>query len=664
MQATPASPRYRLWVTLILLAVFAIYAPSLGNQFALDDGIVARATLPGGATNQMTATFRPLTDYFTNGYWIGNGGELSRLYRPVTILSYAATNALTGGVQADPEWEAFPHHLINVLLHVFATWLALRMLMPIVTQYWTAVLGAAVFGLHAIHSEVVAGIVGRAELLGFCFGASALLLFLRGRNGAGAARIAGLAGSGLLLFLAFGSKENAIAWAAFLPVYALVHDRIRNNAGNPLRTCLQVTLVALVPLVLFLALRHLALSEVPSPFPVHRLANPLYDAPLATRWITGISIWGFGLYKCLLPLGLVSDYGPCTFDILDSLLAPAFVASAAALLGLLGCGIASLRRQPLLFLAAACFLGFSFSTSNLPLAIGTVFGERLYFTPSFGIAILACWIAGLVSRPALILIPTIGWLLMCSVVIVDRNSAWHDETSRFVQDAQRNPRCLRLTEAYAGHLDRRNRVVDAENLWRRALELDPEFVDALSSLGGFLARAGRYNDAEQMFLRALRAPPGAKPLRHITHYNLALLYNLLKQAEKSQQHLRLAWRENSAFQFLHEPLLTRTQAQLPPDEVEKILATGQQRVPNHPTWPLQHAYLAIARDDIEAGLGHLRRALALRPTHDQTRWVLAATLLQSGDTEAARPLLDALRQDKSASQEIRKMAREALRQIK
>ncbi|MEE2888468.1 MAG: tetratricopeptide repeat protein, partial [Planctomycetota bacterium] len=59
-----------------------------------------------------------------------------------------------------------------------------------------------------------------------------------------------------------------------------------------------------------------------------------------------------------------------------------------------------------------------------------------------------------------------------------------------------------------------------------------------------------------------------------------------------------------------------------------------------------------------------RRALALRPTHDQTRWVLAATLLQSGDAKAARPILDALRKDKSASQEIRQMAREALRQIK
>ena len=153
-------------------------------------------------------------------------------------------------------------------------------------------------------------------------------------------------------------------------------------------------------------------------------------------------------------------------------------------------------------------------------------------------------------------------------------------------------------------------------------------------------------------------------MKHITLYNLALLYGLRKQPEKSLQHLRLAWREDSAYRFLHEPLLTRTQAQLPPDEVEKIITTGQQRSPDHPTWPLQHAYLAIARDDIESGLAHLRRALARRPTHDQTRWVLAATLLQSGDAEAAGPMLVALSKDQSASLEIREMARAALKQIK
>ena len=44
--------------------------------------------------------------------------------------------------------------------------------------------------------------------------------------------------------------------------------------------------------------------------------------------------------------------------------------------------------------------------------------------------------------------------------------------------------------------------------------------------------------------------------------------------------------------------------------------------------------------------------------------LLAATLLQSGDAEAAGPMLVALSKDQSASLEIREMARAALKQIK
>ena len=74
-----------------------------------------------------------------------------------------------------------------------------------------------------------------------------------------------------------------------------------------------------------------------------------------------------------------------------------FLQSCAVLTALFVCGIALVRRHPLVFLAMACFLGFSFATSNVLFAIGTIFGERLYFTPSLGLGIFAAWIAMVVS---------------------------------------------------------------------------------------------------------------------------------------------------------------------------------------------------------------------------------------------------------------------------
>lgn len=650
-----------VWVALLLLVVGAVYAPSLGNQFALDDGIVVRASLPSGAPNRMTSILRPIADYFSNGYWIGNDGELSPLFRPVTVWSYAITNSFTGGVRADPEWEALPHHLINVLLQVLATFLVLRMLAALVQRGWHALVGAAVFGLHAIHSEVVAGIVGRAELLGFCFGALSLLLFIHGRDRAGGVRVGLFIGSAGSLFLAFCSKESAVAWVPFLWVYGVIHHRIRHHPGGVLRTGMQVGALALIPLLTFLFLRHAALVDVPSPFPVDYLANPLHGAPLVTRWLTAISIWGVGLLKCVLPLNLVSDYGPVTFTLLRSPLELSFLLASVALVGFLAVGIQKLRTQPLIFLAAACFLGFSFLTSNLPFAIGTVFGERLYFTPSLGIALLVSWTASRVTRPWMVLVPVAAWLCMSCLVILDRNGAWFDETSLYVSDAQRNPRCLRLLEAYAGHLERLNRHERSEQVFREALDLQPDYLDALSGYGGFLARKNRFAEAEKIFLRALDAPQGLNRLRHITHYNLALLYLNLERPEQVRNHLRMAWRLDSAFATLHEPLLMQIHGQLPLDEVEKIVEKGEKRWPDHPTWPLQRAYLSLAYKDTESAIRSLRRARKLRPTHALTRWVLAATLLKSGDKAAAKPILEALRRDKSAPLDLRKRARTALR---
>jgi hypothetical protein len=63
--------------------------------------------------------------------------------------------------------------LINVLLHAWSVLLAFSLIARLTSRFYPALLGAAVFSLHALHSETVAGIVGRAELFGFCFRAQA-----------------------------------------------------------------------------------------------------------------------------------------------------------------------------------------------------------------------------------------------------------------------------------------------------------------------------------------------------------------------------------------------------------------------------------------------------------------------------------------------------------
>ena len=112
------------------------------------------------------------------------------------------------------------------------------------------------------------------------------------------------------------------------------------------------------------------------------------------RVLTGIKVWGYGLWLCVVPHKLSCIYSPHVFSIVSSPIDVGFLASAVAILGLMYLGLRKGRQEPLFFVAMTCFLGFGFLTSNVPMAIGTIFGERLYYTPSLGLCVLMAWCVG------------------------------------------------------------------------------------------------------------------------------------------------------------------------------------------------------------------------------------------------------------------------------
>ncbi|MEE9127926.1 MAG: glycosyltransferase family 39 protein, partial [Planctomycetota bacterium] len=282
---TEALPRPRRWLQplLVLLPPLLVYISSLDNGFVFDDrGSVQSRDPDRGVEQEMVATLRPLPEYFTSHYLRG-AAPTSRGYRPITVLSYALTYRFLSKPLLPENWprsrdgldpqeqdrldrlEGMPHHAINILLQLLNTWLVFLILRRFCPG-WPAVLGALVFGVHAIHTEVVANIVGRGELLGFGFGAAALLLYLRGMD---KRRVLNFSLAGLLLGLAFFSKESALAWLVFLPVV-----RVAQHRPGPQRDILHALLLGLVPVVLFLWLRAIALENLLD-YQTSFLTNPI-----------------------------------------------------------------------------------------------------------------------------------------------------------------------------------------------------------------------------------------------------------------------------------------------------------------------------------------------------------------------------------------------------
>lgn len=166
----PASPRGRLsWWMLALVALLAaiVYANSLKNNFAFDDvGIVEN--------NPHVVDLQWTTIWHSN-YWPKvEGVQPDALYRPLTLWTYLANQAIAPGV-------AWTFHLVNVLLHCLVTVLMMMLTWRILGDRLVAIIAGVLFAAHPLHTEVVANVVGRAELLAASWSLLMLLIFLPSR---------------------------------------------------------------------------------------------------------------------------------------------------------------------------------------------------------------------------------------------------------------------------------------------------------------------------------------------------------------------------------------------------------------------------------------------------------------------------------------------------
>lgn len=142
---------------LIGLLTFFIYFNTIGNDYNLDDELVTR-------NHPLTSQgIKSIGQIFTSPYYSDDMGY-SYGYRPIVHLSFALEHDIFGE-------KASMSHLINVLLYIACVLLFLHLLLKWVGERnkWVAIISVLFFALHPIHTEVVASIKNRDELLAFLF---------------------------------------------------------------------------------------------------------------------------------------------------------------------------------------------------------------------------------------------------------------------------------------------------------------------------------------------------------------------------------------------------------------------------------------------------------------------------------------------------------------
>ncbi|MCB9871719.1 MAG: tetratricopeptide repeat protein [Planctomycetes bacterium] len=649
---------------ILLLLTCALFVPSLANGFAMDDVPLAQSVDVGGGPDPVIAELHPPWWFFGQRYWASVDNN-STLYRPVTVASYALTyHAVCRWLPAS--WEALPHHLINILLHAACVWLVFRMVRDLGGAPAGALAAAAVFACHAVHSEVVAGIVGRAELFAFGFGLAATLSFVARRRVSAA----------VLFWLAFCSKESALAWVGFLPCYLLVRD-LRSGPGEPWSARGRALLWVLGSGLLgFFVLRQVAVDGLIGALPAYE-QNPLAHVSAGVRILSAVRILGYGLWLCAAPFELYGIYGPGVFPRVEHASDPGFLAAASVLGAVLAVGLATLRRTPLLFLAAATFLGFSFITSNIPFAIGTVFGERLLYMPSLAVSLL---VLSLVERVAgrlrvAVLLALSLWCAACAVVILQRNPAWRDNTSLFLGDADRLPESAEL-QAKAGYVWMAREPERALRYFHRSVSRDPELAASWASIARIHEQRGELAEAEKFYRRALAsryvAASGAEArtvddlLGVLRRQNkAAAMYALAQEVlRRSPEHfgarlVRIDFGAGKETPEQHYAAITEG-LRHHPRSVELLLREAMHRYDHHPD-------SAEENRDIAARLRFALQNLTPRQRDDsqgvRARLYLGDLLARAGDSAHALEMFRGVLQVEGLSPEVRTQIEAQMRKL-
>ncbi|MBL0018355.1 MAG: hypothetical protein IPP17_18420 [Bacteroidetes bacterium] len=430
---------------IIFLIAFVLYGNTVMFDYALDDSIVitSNSYTKEGNFGKIFST-DAFEGFFGGKRDLVEGGR----YRPLSIATFAV------------EWSISPNnpsfsHFNNVVLYAICGMLLfvfLRMVFPEkdASKWWMGVpfLLTLLYLVHPIHTEVVANIKGRDELMALLFLLAGMIAALKYMD---ANRPLWLLAAFVSFFLGLMSKETPLPFVVILPITILFFRKAKAS---------KVALASL-PFLLatgaYLAIRFRVLgTDVGGKGSGTEILNdPFLFATSAQRTATVLETWGMYLVKLIAPIQFSHDYYFNQIP-LTTFKDPIVLAAMAANIGLLGLGIwLAVKRNPIGFGILFYFISFSI-TSNLVVSIGTTMGERFVFVPSLGFVIALLFALKALAKSMKWSDKTLFYGLMIVIVVpfslrtIVRNQAWKDNFTLFTTDAKTSPNSAKVRTAAGG----------------------------------------------------------------------------------------------------------------------------------------------------------------------------------------------------------------------
>lgn len=457
-------PKWVMGPWIILLLAMALYANTIMNGFALDDGLVLNEN---AYVRKGVAGIPEILAHDSFHGAIGNSAYLSGgRYRPLSLITYAIEVSFFG---VDP----VVHHFISVLLFALNCLVLYRFLERWVfpTAPWATWIISLLFAIHPVHVEAVANIKGRDELLSLLFILltlhHALLSVAWSRSGTTASETTRTRKTKQ----ARSTKKTPGEWSAvWMPIFFALALLSKEN-GLILFVLLPVTLYVLADLTplhairrswpvlalvfLYIGLR-VALLDARNNVVQEIMDNPYLAADLGQKIATI-------LYVHLRYLGLLFWPDPLTYDysfntipyrrITDPFVLLSLIMHTSAMIY----AIIGLRKRSLLAWCILFYLGSLALVNNLFFNVGAPMAERFLYQASipFLIGLVAmlrhlATITGLGShQPWIAATMVLAALPFSAYQIIERNTHWRSGDVLFLHDVQVVPNSVRA-QTFAG----------------------------------------------------------------------------------------------------------------------------------------------------------------------------------------------------------------------
>ncbi|XP_061930218.1 protein O-mannosyl-transferase TMTC2 isoform X1 [Apis cerana] len=539
------------------LVATALYCNTLQAGFVYDD---RRAIL----TNPDLLSSTPWSKLLENDFWgtpLSDRGSHGS-YRPLCVATFRL-NHLLGGL------EPWGYHLVNVALHAACTVLVVRVARKVLAGRNS--LGHAItgflFAAHPIHSEAVAGVVGRADLLACLF---TLLAFLAYSAHCERARspfplILALVSSTLATL----AKETGISSLALCLLWELCRGESSRKAN-----CGPVTRTRSIGILSgSLALLVLGRLRIAGTRPEFASAdNPTARHPSRfTRGLTFLYLPAASARMLLCPSTLSFDWSMDAVPRVTTLLDARNLESAFLYASLIAASIWTvkiLRRPPRRLEFASTLAQYPRSVSSrcpvcagrraggchtdgcraannnnngpigtdchcakrLPSGAASSWGRRGGRAAAGGVAASLGFLVlpflpasnlffyvGFVIAERILYLPSVGACLIVASAISGCYHVARRHGSRRKGRAVLVATALLVCLMSAKTLLRNADWFDEESLYRSALHVNPP--KAYGNLGSVLSAQGRVAEAEEAFVQALRYRPNMADV----HYNLGIL---------------------------------------------------------------------------------------------------------------------------------------------